>query len=331
MMVNIIEKMKKANLKGRSGAGFPTGSKWEMVEKEKAEKKYIICNASEGDPTAFKDKYILDKYAKDVIEGIKIALETIDNSTAYIYLKKDYFKIFESKLRKLIGRLPITLFKKTGGYLAGEETAILEGIEGRRPEPRIKPPFPYQKGLFGYPTLMNNVETFYQISQIAKDRYQGTRFFCVSGDAKKPGVFELKEDLSLKEILEKTGNWPDFDFFISAGGTLGDILLPRELNQPLRGIGSIVIYKRKSTDAVSLMKKIVDFVIKENCGRCTPCREGAYRLKEILEQGKMDKKIFEDVFFVLRETSLCPLGRMASLSLEGIINKIYGENGENQD
>jgi len=326
---DIIEKLKESNLKGRGGAGFPTGLKWEIVKKEKASKKYIICNASEGDPTVSKDKYILGKYPEEVVEGIKIALQTIDNSSAFIYLRKDYLKKFRKKLEQSTKGLPIILFKKPGGYLAGEETALLEGIEGKRPEPRLKPPFPSQKGLWGYPTLINNVETFYSVAQIAKGKYRKTRFYYLSGEARSPGVFELDENLSIKNILEKTENWPDFNFFVLAGGILGNILLPEELNQPLQGIGSIVVYNFQKTDAISLMRQLINFALKENCDRCTPCREGLYRISEILEKKKINEEIFNDIFFVLKETSLCPLGKIVPYPLIGLISKIYAK--ENKD
>ena len=163
--MKIISEIKRHNLLGRSGAAFPTALKWELVSKAKAKEKYIICNGSEGDPGAFKDGFILENYPQEVIAGIKIALEAIDNSSAYLYLRKDYYKKFD---KKLIKGLDIKLFKKTGGYLAGEETSVCAAIEGERPEPRIKPPFPSESGLWGCPTLINNVETFYCVAKIAQ-------------------------------------------------------------------------------------------------------------------------------------------------------------------
>ena len=201
---NIITKLKENNLLGRGGASFPTSIKWKTVKKAKAKKKYIICNGAEGEPNLFKDGFILQNYPKEVIEGIKIALKTIDHSSAYIYLRKDYYRKFKRKLEKLIKGLPITLFKKTGDYLAGEETSVFEAIEGERPEPRIKPPFPSQSGLWGYPTLINNVETFYCVAKIAKGKYKGTCFYSISGDIKNKGVYELPENYSISQILKET-------------------------------------------------------------------------------------------------------------------------------
>ena len=326
----IIQKLKKSGLLGRSGSGFPTGLKWEMVKKARANKKYIICNASEGEPGAFKDGFILKNYPEQVIEGIKVALETIDNSSAYIYLRKDYFRKFKKKLEKLTEKLPVMLLKKPDGYLAGEETSILEFIEDKRPEPRIKPPFPTKAGLWGCPTLVNNVETFFFVNKIARDEYKKTRFYCISGDVKNKGVFELPEDFLISRILKETENRPLIsrgnDFFVQAGGgAMGEILLDNELNRPVKGLGAIIVFNRKKTDLFSLMEKWFDFFLKANCDKCLPCREGIFRIAEIVKKGKIDpedKKTLEDIFFVLEETSFCALGRGAVVPFRSLINKL---------
>ena len=321
--MDIVSKLKENKLYGRGGAAFPTGLKWQMVKSAKAKKKYIICNASEGEPNVFKDGFILENYPEEVIKGIEIALETIDNSSAYIYLRKDYYKEFKKTLEKLIGNLPIKLFKKTGGYLAGEETSVFETIEGKRPEPRIRPPFPPQAGLFGCPTLINNTETFYQVAKIAKNQYKKTRFYSISGQVKNKGIYQLSESWSIEKILKETKNWPDFSFFIqSGGGASGEILLSDELNQPVKGLGAIIIFDRKKTNHFSLMKKWVDFFLQANCDKCVPCREGVYRIAEMLEKDKIDKKTLEDIFFVLEETSFCALGRGVVVPLRSLIEKI---------
>lgn len=324
--MDIISKLKENELCGRGGAAFPTGLKWQMVKSAKTEKKYIICNASEGEPDVFKDGFILENYPEEVIKGIEIALETIDNSSAYIYLRKDYYTKFKDSLEKLIGILPIKLFKKTGGYLAGEETSVFEAIEGKRPEPRIRPPFPPQAGLFGYPTLVNNTETFYQIAKIAKNQYKRTRFYSISGQVRNKGIYQLSENWSIKKILKETKNWPDFSFFIQAGGgASGEILLSDELDQPVRGLGAVIVFNRKETNPFSLMKKWVDFFLQANCDKCVPCREGVYRIAEMLEKNKIDKKTLEDIFFVLEETSFCALGKGVVIPLRSLINKVLNE------
>jgi len=321
---NIIKKLKQAGLTGKGGADFPTGLKWEMVKKARAGKKYIICNASEGEPDVFKDGFILENYPEKVILGIEIALKTINNSSAYIYLRQDYFQKFKNKLNKLIGELPIILFKETGGYLCGEETTLLESIEGKRKEPRVKPPYPPQAGLWGKPTLINNVETFYHVAQIAKNNYQKTRFYSLSGGIKKPGVYELPEKWTIAQILKETNNWPKNKFFVQAGGgATGKILTAKGLNQPVGGTGAIIVYSLQKTNPIHLMKKWAKFFLEENCGKCVPCREGVYRINELLKEKKLDKKLLKDLLFVLEKTSFCPLGKSIATPFLGLIDKIY--------
>lgn len=320
---NIIAKLKKHNLLGRSGSAFPTGLKWEMVKKAKAKRKYIICNGAAGEPNVFKDGFILENYPGEVIEGIKIALKTIDNGTAYIYLRKDYYQRFKKSLEKLIKNLPITLFKKTDGYLAGEETCVCEVIEGKKPEPRIKPPFPVQVGLWGCPTLINNIETFYYVSRIAKGEYKKTRFYSISGDVINKGVYELPINWSIQRILKETKNFPKFDFFLQAGGgACGEILLPGELNRKVGGPGGIIVFNRKKTKPFSLMKKWANFFLEENCDKCVPCREGVYRLSEMINKRKINKKLLADISFVLKEASFCGLGKVAANPFNSLINKL---------
>ena len=264
----IINKIKKSRLVGMGGAGFPTGLKWEIVKNAKANQKYIICNASEGEPDVFKDGYLLENYPQEVIEGIKIALSVFENSFAYIYLRKDYYQRFKNKLEKLIKGLPIVLFKETGGYLCGEETTLIESIEGQREEPRIRPPFPCRKGLFNCPTLINNAETFYYVAKVIENKYEQTRFYCLSGDLKKPGIYEMPLSFTIKKILEETGNFPEFDFFVQAGGgASGEILTSRELGRPVNGSGAIIVYNLKKTKPILLMKKWINFYFEQNCGK----------------------------------------------------------------
>ena len=320
---NIIGKIKRSGLTGRSGSGFPAGLKWEMVKKAKAEKKYVIANGAEGEPGSFKDEFVLKNHSDGLIEAIEIAMETIKADSAYLYLKKDYFKKFGEELKKNIGKKPIILFEKPGGYLAGEETCVCEAIEGRVPEPRIKPPFPSQVGLWGYPTLINNIETFFRVSQINRREYENKRFYSISGDVKKKGVYDLPENWTIKQILKETKNLPDFDFFAQAGGgAIGEILLPNELDRPVGGIGAIIVFNRQKTNIQSLMKKWVDFFLAENCDKCTPCREGVFRLSEMINKGIVDTEIFKDLSFVLTKTSFCPLGRSLIVPFDSALKKL---------
>ncbi len=319
--MDIISEIKKQKLTGRSGSGFPTALKWEMVKKAKSNKKYIICNGSEGELKNFKDKFILKKYPEIVVEGIKAALKTIDHSSAIIYLRKDYYYLFKGRLKKLIKDFPIEIVKKKGGYLGGEETVICESLEGKRPEPRIKPPFPVQSGLWGHPTLVNNVETFYCVGRIIRKEYKKTKFFAITG--KNKGVFELPEEYTIKQILKETKNYPSFKFFIqSGGGAMGEILLSKELNKQVEGIGCLVVFNAEKTKPLALMKEWATFFSKENCDKCTPCREGMYRISEMINEGKIDKKTLKEILIVMEKTSLCPLGKNAYRPFQTLIKKV---------
>ena len=320
---NIINKLKKSGLVGRSGSGFPTGLKWELVKKAKAKKKYIICNAAEGEPAVFKDTFILKNYPQEIIEGVGIALKTIDRSSAYIYLRKDNYVKFKKTLEKLIKGLPIKLFKKTGGYIAGEESSVCEAIEGKMPEPRLKPPFVSEVGLWGYPTLVNNVETFYWVAKIVKNQYKRNRFYSISGDVKNKGVYELPEKWTIEKILKETKNYPNFKFFVKVdGGACGKILLPKELKCRASGPGAIIVFNLRKTNLFSLMREWAEFLHGGNCDKCVPCREGVYRILKMLDKGKINKKLLKDLFFVLEETSFCSLGKIIPKTFQGTIKKL---------
>lgn len=319
--MDIIDKLKMAGIVGRSGSGFSTGAKWEIIKNQKADKKYIICNASEGELDVFKDEYLLRKKPQGVIFGIKVALKTFPGSEAYIYLRKDLHKDLEKSLKKLIGKEKIKLFREPGGYLCGEETTLIETIEGRRAEPRLKPPYPPQEGLWGYPTLVNNTETFYYIGKIDKDEYKGTRLICISGDVKKGGVKEVSVNWSVRKILKETGNYPANKFFVQVGGgACGQIMAGKDLDKPMCGIGSIVVFDDSKTDAIGLMRKWAGFYLKENCGKCVPCREGFYRINEMLESPEtINWVIFREILEVMQKTSFCGLGISAPTGFLGLM------------
>lgn len=322
-----IEKLKKSGLKGRSGSGFPTGAKWEAVLNAKMangnKKCYVICNAAEGEPAVFKDKYILERWPEEVVNGIKIAVDTFKPEKAYIYLHRPYYDKFKNKLKKIIGRAPIVLIPERGGYLCGEETTLIESIEGHRFEPRSRPPFPTEHGFFGAPTLVNNLETFYWISKIFKGKYNRSRFYSVSGDADNPGVFEFPENWNIGQILQGSNNVPKFDYFVQVGGgASGSFFTRAELGEPMGNSSSIVIYDRRKTNTKDLMKKIVNFFYRENCGKCAPCREGIYRLRELLSAKELNIILTREVLECLQETSFCPLGKGAAWSVGSLLEKI---------
>ena len=304
---------------GRSGSAFPTALKWEAVAKAKAEKKYVIGNGSEGEPGVFKDGFILENYPQEVIAGIRTALDVIDNSSAYLYLRSDYYRKFD---KKLVKGLPVSLFAKTGGYLAGEETAVCAAIEGEVIEPRIKPPYPGQSGLWGYPTLINNIETFYYVTKIVQGEYESKRFYSISGAVKNKGVYELPQSWSIQRVLAETGNLPRHKFFVQAGGgAMGEILLSHELDRQVKSPGAIIVFDAQ-TDAIALLKKIVDFFLEANCDKCTPCREGMYRIGQMVDSKKIDKNILDDILFVLEETSFCALGSGSVLPIKSLVKKL---------
>jgi NADH:ubiquinone oxidoreductase subunit F (NADH-binding) len=220
----------------------------------------------------------------------------------------------------------ITLFKNPEKYIAGEETAVCEVIEGKPAEPRKKPPYITEAGIFGYPTLLNNVETFYYATKVARDEYKNTKFYSISGDIKNPGTYELSEKDNIIDVLEKTKNIPKSTFFVKAGGgACGRVLLEKELKQPLCGLGSLIVYEIKKTNLLSLAKEWIEFFESGNCKKCVPCREGLYRLKESINKGKIDTVLFKDLFFVLENTSFCALGRMAPIPFKDLIEKFHGK------
>ncbi len=329
---HFIQKLKDSRLTGRGGAGFPTWKKWQCVAEQKAEKKYVICNCAEGDPNTKKDGYLLEHNPQNIVDGVKLAIKVLDADKAYIYLRRDYYQKYPPILKKLIGDAPINFFEKPCGYLCGEETVLLNAIEKQiapnqtleKPlEPRRKPPYPPESGLFGQPTLINNCETFYHIANIAKDNYKKTRFFTLSGDCANPGVYELAENYTVKQILKETKNLPEFDFFVQAGaGICGEILLADELDKQPGCLGSIKVFDKEKTDPYDLLNKWANFFMAENCDKCTPCREGVFRIAEIVADNKLDKDTLNNIFYVMEETSFCALGKAAVTPFRSLIEKL---------
>lgn len=311
----IIKKIEKAGLIGRGCCNFPTAKKWQMVYEQPGE-KYIVCNVSEGELAVFKDEWILRNHPEIAIEGIKIALKTFKAKKAIIYLQKRYFKKYQDRLNRLIGRVKIELFAEQSGYIGGEETTLLNALEGKRSEPRQKPPYPPESGFLDQPTLVNNLETFYDIALINRDEYKQKRLVCISGEVRRTGVWELLEKMTIKEILEKTSNYPNFHFFVQVGGgASGKCLNETQLNTPICALGSIVIYKLKVPER-ALFAHWINFFQKESCGKCVPCREGTYRLKEIIESGgDLEGDLFKDILFSLDSSSFCGLGKAVSIPI----------------
>jgi len=323
MKNNLIKNLKKAAIVGRGGAGFPTGSKWEMVKNAPGSPKYVICNASEGEMGVFKDLYILEHHLDKVLKGMTLAMDYLKTKHAFFNLNYNYFKKLKGKLIPALKRLKtkgydFTIFEEHPSYIGGEETALLNSIEGKRAQPRIKPPFPVEVGLFGKPTLINNVETFYDVALAAAGKFDHKRFFCIGGKAPNRGVFRLPADSKLEDILKKTRNWPRFDFFVQVGGgASGLVLNPDQLKaKTMFGAGSIEIYKSKMKP-YDLLMRWFKFYSEESCGKCTPCREGTYHLHELLKNHKtIPWKEVMELVDAMEKTSFCALGRSIGLPVK---------------
>ncbi|MFH1175229.1 MAG: NADH-ubiquinone oxidoreductase-F iron-sulfur binding region domain-containing protein [bacterium] len=324
--MNLIQKLKKSGLRGRGGASFPAWQKWEAVKSASSETKYVVCNLSEGEPGVFKDKYILENYLKILVEGIELAVKTVGAERAFIAIKDSYYDKFFSQIINHIGGQPIEIFRKAGGYISGEETALLEAIENRRVEPRIKPPYPVDEGLWRCPTLVNNAETLFDAALIAHGKYKNERLVSISGDCKNPGCFSFSENITIKKALENSRNLLEDDFFVQAGGGASGIVLNREqLECPLVGMGAIVVYDRKKTRLGDLALKWARFFRDESCGKCVPCREGTFRICEIFESKNPRWDLLLDIFENLKNSSFCAMGNFVPVPFESLIKNVLNK------
>ncbi len=332
-MDNILQKIKKAGLTGRGGGCFPTALKWGMVKNAKGKEKYIICNISEGEPGVLKDKYILDNYMEEAINGVKIAIDFLNAKKAYLYINPKYYSEYCFRLSKIIKDYSIVIFKKKhkAGYIGGEETSAINHIEGKKIEPRLRPPFPTTNGLWNFPTLINNLETFYNVFQIANNKYKAERFYTITGDCLERGVFLFDENMSIAKILKKTNNYPDFDFFVQiGGGASGEILNNNQLNRKVTGSASITVYSKFKHHPIELIREWAIFFQKESCGQCTPCREGLIRLNKALNSNEIDWEMCRDIMDNLIETSFCGLGSSAPIAIKSYIKNVLAKIPKDQ-
>lgn len=331
--MDIITKIEKANLIGRGGGCFPTAKKWKMVKDAKAGRKFVVCNASEGEPGIKKDGYLLEEYPEQVIAGMVLAMEYLGAERAYIFLNHKYYKKNASKLKTIIGDKKINIFMKpvSSGYVCGEETTLLNVIEGEREIPRLRPPFPTTDGLWGYPTLINNVETFYNVSLVNEDKFKNERLYTINGDCLHTGVYSFADNLTIDAILRKTNNYPGFDFFVQAGGDgSGEILNSKQLKKPVSGAGSITIYSIIKHKPIDLIKRWLGFFMDESCGNCTPCREGTLRLYETVSSANPDWGLVSDLLANLDETAFCGLGCAVSNPIRSYINNVLSQLPDNK-
>jgi NADH:ubiquinone oxidoreductase subunit F (NADH-binding) len=325
MVSDIIVKLKKSKLLGRGGAAFPVGIKWEMVKKAEGEVKYVICNASEGEPGVKKDYAILKHYPERVVYGMIVAMKYLKSKKGIIYLNPDYYGLFSKKLKEIIGDFPIQIYKKPkiAGYVGGVDTTLINVLENKRIEPRLKPPYPTTKGLFNCPTLINNVETFYCVSLIHDNKYDNKRFYTIHGSSLHSGVYELPIDWTIEKILVETRNYPLYDFFVQVGGdSSGEVLNKNQLKKQVSGSGSIKVYNLERHKPIKQMKKWIKFFSKESCGQCTTCREGTYRLKEIIYSKNPDWGLFIDLINSLDKTSFCGLGSAVPIPIKSYLKNI---------
>jgi len=339
----VIQEIKSSGLRGRGGAGFPCGAKWELARKSEGQEKYLICNADEGEMGTFKDRFIIQNDPFSLVEGIAIAAYGIGADNAYVYLRAEYRfladliknAIHQAKEKGFLGELNIVVREGAGSYVCGEESALMNSIEGRRGEARFRPPFPPQKGLWGKPTVINNVETLMNVPpiilkgsswfrSIGTDESKGTKVFSVSGDVERPGVYELVLGSSLRELTVDLAGAKNGAALL-VGGAAGRLMPFSIIEEPLSfetilGAGAVMVFD-KDRDIIEFIYRTSEFFAEESCGKCTPCREGTEVMVEILgrlargEGAEADIDTLNDLSKVMAATSLCGLGQGASTFL----------------
>ncbi len=354
---DVIQVLLDSGLRGRGGGGFPTGLKWKLAKQNDADQKYVCCNADEGDPGAFMDRSILEGDPHAVLEAMAIAGYAIGASQGYIYVRAEYpiavqrlkIAIDQAREMELLGKnifctgfgFDIDLRLGAGAFVCGEETALMTSIEGNRGEPRPRPPFPAQKGLFGKPTILNNVETYANIPQIilngpewfasmGTEKSKGTKVFALGGKIHNTGLVEIPMGTTLREVIEEIGGGiPNGKKFKAAqtGGPSGGCIPAEHFDIPidydnLISIGSMMgsggLIVMDETDCmVDIAKFFLEFTVEESCGKCTPCRVGTKRMLEILTkitkgQATMeDLDKLEELCYYVKENSACGLGQTA--------------------
>lgn len=354
----VIEQVKQSGLVGRGGAAFPTGLKWESAAKAPGQPKYVVCNADEAEPGTFKDRVLLEDDPHRVLEGLVIAAYAVGAHEGYIYIRGEYKFQFdtmqaaaeEARAARLLGQnilnsgfdFDVELRLGAGAYICGEETALFESIEGKRGFPRIKPPFPTTHGLFGKPTVINNVETLVNIPTIlaggpaqyrklGTEKSPGPKLFCLSGDVTRPGLYEVPFGISFRELLETlAGGVRGGRSFQAAlfGGAAGAFAAPQHLDVALTfedlraaglplGSGVITVFDDQR-DLRDVLARLGRFFAEESCGKCFPCQVGTQRQREILDRLALgqplpgDVERLQDTGWTMTDASLCGLGQTAA-------------------
>ncbi len=354
---DVLREVTASGLRGRGGGGYPTGLKWSTVAKMPADQKYVICNADEGDPGAFMDRAILESDPHRVLEGMAIAAYAIGASKGYVYVRAEYPLAVErlttairkakrsgfmgSKIAETQFSFEVEIRLGAGAFVCGEETALMASIEGLRGQPRPRPPYPAESGLWGYPTLINNVETFANIAPIIREggesfasigteKSRGTKVFALAGTIQNTGLIEVPMGTTLRDIIEVIGGGiPGGKAFkaVQTGGPSGGCVPERHLDIPvdydsLKTIGTMMgsggmIVMDETSDMVDVARYFMEFCMTESCGKCIPCRAGTQQMHGLLDkiakcQGShKDLALLEELCEVVQATSLCGLGQTA--------------------
>ena len=373
----VIRELKDAKLLGRGGAAFPTAVKWEAVATNPVRPHYVVCNADESEPGTFKDRVLMEEDPYALLEALTIMGYACGAEQGYIYIRGEY-PAAEARLRHAVGQARVRGFlggnvmgegfafdievrRGAGAYIAGEETALINSIEGKRAEPRNKPPFPAQSGLFGKPTAINNVETLLCVLEILRiggpafaaigtENSTGTRLFCLSGCVGQPGLYEYEFGVTLRQVIEAAGGVRGGRPLraVLLGGAAGSFVGPNALDTPLtfeavREIGAtlgsgVVLVLDDTVNLTDLLRRIAQFFRDESCGQCVPCRVGTARQEELLGRlargaplGSADRELalLDDIGAVARDASICGLGQTAvSAAASAVKLGLIGANGK---
>jgi len=355
--VDVINTITKSGLRGRGGAGYPTGLKWSLVAKSVSDKKYVVCNADEGDPGAFMDRSVLESDPHRILEGMAIAAYAVGAQQGFIYVRGEYplaINRLNTAIRQArkLGLMGTQIFESNfdfridirigaGAFVCGEETALMASIEGKRGMPRPRPPFPAESGLWGHPTLINNVETYANVAPIIKngaewfakigtEKSKGTKVFALAGKISNTGLIEVPMGTTIKEIVNDIGGGVPEGGKVKAvqtggpsGGCIPENLFDTKVDyESLASVGSIMgsggmIVMDDTTNMVEIAKFFIEFCVDESCGKCIPCRAGTVQIKKILDKissgegTEQDLKNLEELCEVVKNTSLCGLGQSA--------------------
>ena len=367
---DIVAIVDKSGLRGRGGAGFPTGRKWQFLP-DNGEPRYLVCNSDEAEPGTFKDRMLLEETPHQIIEGILIGAYAIRSHHAFIYIRGEFQRGYEIFMKALeqaraagyVGKricgtdydLELTVHRGAGAYICGEETALLNSLEGKRGEPRLKPPFPAVKGLYGKPTVVNNSETLAYLMPILRngaewfasvgtERSKGYKIVSISGHVKKPGNYEVPLGITVRQLIDDcAGGLRDGRKFMAVqpGGGSSACLFEEHLDLPydyenmakngtMLGSGAMVVFD-DTTDFVKAALSLVRFFSHESCGQCTPCREGGHWLERMLERILAGDGVPSDVDMLVKVSheitglNLCPLGDSIEPFLSSVVQRFENQ------